>query len=272
MLVYSELDIAGVNIAKCILENYSFAMTDQIFEENPVYEGEVSGQQVKFFTLKEETVNAQDLPQSFPNPELIIFLSRHRSQSGTPTLTVHTPGNLGKAELAGLPRTVSVSPAKAMQTALETLSRIKKEMNLDYEVSYECTHHGPSLEIPTMFVELGSSEKQWRDKEAALAVAQAAMESIAKFGKSDRKAAIGLGGTHYSQKFTRMALNGEEIFGHMIPKYALSQIDKEILIQCVKRTQEQVNSAVLDWKGIRSDDKPNVVSLLQEIGLPIKRV
>ncbi len=54
-------------------------------------------------------------------------------------------------------------------------------MKLDYEVSYECTHHGPSLNVPAMFVELGSSEKQWNDSRAAEAVAHAAMEAIAKF-------------------------------------------------------------------------------------------
>ena len=77
-------------------------------------------------------------------------------------------------------------------------------MQLDYEVSYECTHHGPSLNVPTMFVELGSSPQQWSDTKAAEAVAKAAMQAIANFGVSEEKAALGIGGTHYNQQFTKM--------------------------------------------------------------------
>jgi D-aminoacyl-tRNA deacylase len=97
----------------------------------------------------------------FPKSELIVFISRHSSLSGTPTLSVHTPGNLGEAKLGGIPRRVSVSPANAMIDVLKVMMRLKEKMRLDYEVCYAVTHHGPSLNVPTMFSELGSSSKQW---------------------------------------------------------------------------------------------------------------
>ena len=81
-----------------------------------------------------------------------MFISRHSSASGKPTLSVHTPGNFGEARLGGLPKIISVSPATAMSDALKALLRYKVEFCLDYEVSYECTHHGPSLNVPVMFV------------------------------------------------------------------------------------------------------------------------
>ena len=93
---------------------------------------------------------------------------------------------------------------------------------LNYEVSYECTHHGPSLNVPTMFVELGSSPAQWSDLMAAEAVAHSAMTAIANFAAPTTSAVLGIGGTHYNQQFTLMALVGEATFGHMIPKYAVS--------------------------------------------------
>ncbi len=272
LLVHSELDIAGVNIAKHVLQNYPFTQTSQAFQENPVYKAQIGSNHVKFVTLKEEGVNAQTLSKSFPHAELMVFISRHSSQSGTPTLTVHAPGNLGAAELGGLPRSVSVAPARAMQTVLKALSRLKREMRLDYEVSFEGTHHGPSLLVPTMFVELGSSECQWRDQTAAGAVAQAAMEAVAEFGKPSGNAVLGIGGTHYNGKFTQMALSGEAAFGHMIPKYAVPNVDSEILAQCIKRTHEKVDRTILDWKGIKSEDKPDLLSMLKKIGLPIKKV
>jgi len=236
-----------------------------------MYITEVNGKKVELVSLKEEPVYAQNITEAFPSPELIVFISRHSSASGTPTLSVHTPGNIGEAKLGGLPRKVSISPANAMKDALETMMRFKEEMQLRYEVCYECTHHGPSLNIPTMFVELGSSRKQWEDSKAAEVVAHAAMKAISKFGESQAKALLGIGGPHYGEKFTRMTLENEVAFGHIIPKYAISSIDLEILKQCVERTLEKVELAVLDWKGIKGEDKSKLVEMLKEIGLRFQK-
>ena len=272
LLVASRKDIAGLKIANCVLKHYSFSKTHETFQENPIYSADINGRKVTLVTLKEETINAQNLPDSFVDLGLIVFLSRHSSASGTPTLSVHTPGNFGVAELGGLPRKVSISPATAMRDALKALMHFKEEMKLDYEVSYECTHHGPSLNVPAMFVELGSSEKQWNDLKAAEAVAHAAMSAVAKFGASENIAVLGIGGPHYNQRFTRMALDDEVIFGHMIPKYAVQWVDPEILTQCVEKTLEKVDCAILDWKGIKSQGKAKLLAALQEIGLPYKKI
>jgi D-aminoacyl-tRNA deacylase len=272
LLVASSKDPAGLNIARHILDQCPFIKTDKIFQGNPVYSVEIGGKPVTLVTLKEETINAQNLPNHFVDLDLVVFISRHKSASGTPTLSVHTPGNFGAAELGGLPREVSVSPAVALRDALKALVRFNAEMKLNYEVSYECTHHGPSLKVPAMFVELGSSEKQWGDSRAAEAVAHATVESIFKFEVSGRAAVLGIGGPHYNQRFTKMALEGESIFGHIIPKYAVQWVDAEILSQCVKRTLEKVECAILDWKGIRGLDKPKLLAALVEIGLQFKKV
>jgi D-aminoacyl-tRNA deacylase len=272
LLVHSSRDVAGVNIAQNVLRLYPFEKTEQTYQDNPVYTLEINGKQVTFVTLKEEAVNAQYLQADFPGVELVVFLSRHSSQSGRPTLSVHTPGNLAAAELGGLPRMVSFSPAFAMQVALKALMHYKETLNLNYEVSYECTHHGPSLDAPTMFVELGSSPAQWGDSVAAQAVAQAAVSAVANYKAPGNSAVLGIGGTHYNQKFTLMALMGEAVFGHMIPKYAVANVDAEMLRQCWDRTLEKVALAVLDWKGIRSEDKPKLLSALEAAGLPFKKV
>jgi D-aminoacyl-tRNA deacylase len=222
--------------------------------------------------LNEESVYAQNLLDFFNNLELVVFISRHSSVSGTPTLSVHTPGNLGKAELGGITRRVSVSPANTMRDALKAMMQLKEEMQLSYEVSYECTHHGPSLNMPTMFAELGSSSKQWNDVKAAEAVAHAAMKTISKLGESQAKAVLGIGGPHYSEKFTHIALESEIAFGHIIPKYAIPYMNVEILRQCVEKTQEKVEFVFLDWKGIKGEHKSKLVEMLEEIGIPFKKV
>jgi len=271
LVAASSKDIAGVNIAKQVLCNYPVSKSGETYQENPVYCAEINGKQIRLVTLKDESIYAQTLPEHFSNPELVVFLSRHSSQSGKPTLSVHTPGNFADAELGGLPRTVSIAPATAMHDVLKALNRFKTEMNLAYEVSYECTHHGPSLKVPTMFVELGSTPQQWNDTLAAETVAKAAMQTIINLQVTDQTAALGIGGPHYNPKFTKMTLENDTLFGHIIPKYALANVDAEILQQCVERTQEKVDHAILDWKGITSKDKPKILQALAEINLPYQK-
>ncbi|MGC8895959.1 MAG: D-aminoacyl-tRNA deacylase [Candidatus Bathyarchaeia archaeon] len=272
LIVASNKDVASLNIKKQILNHYNFKEAAENFQENPIYTAEIGDREVKLITLNEESVYAQNITDYFQNLELILFISRHSSESGTPTLSVHTPGNLGEAELGGLPRSVSVSPANAMRQALKALKQFRDEMRLDYEVCYECTHHGPSLNVPAIFVELGSSPKQWDDLKAAEAVAHAAMKAVSTFGKVEAKAVLGIGGPHYNSKFTKIALESETAFGHMIPKYAIPYAETKILRQCMEKTLEKVECAILDWKGIKGEHKAKLVGMLQEIGLPIKKV
>jgi len=272
LIVASSKDIASLNIKKQILSRYDFKDTSEDFQRNPIYVAEVNGENIKLVTLEEESVYAQYITDFFPNCELVVFISRHSSVSGTPTLSVHTPGNLGEAKLGGIPRKVSVSPANAMRSVLNAMTHHKEKMQLDYEVSYECTHHGPSLNVPTMFAELGSSPKQWNDLKAAEVVAHATMEAISKFDNFSAKAVIGIGGPHYNRKFTKMALKNDLAFGHMIPKYAIPNINLRVLEQCVERTLEKVELAVLDWKGIKGGQKSKLVEMLEEIGVPFKKI
>ena len=272
LLVASKKDVASINIREQILNHYSFHKETEVFQNNPIHTAEINNKKVNLVTIEEESVKAQDLPEKFPNVELIVFISRHSSQSGKPTLSVHTPGNFGDAELGGLPRKLSISPALAMQDALKALVHFKEYLNLKYAVSFEGTHHGPSLNIPSMFVELGSSPEQWSDLKAAEAVGHCAMTAISNFSLSTSSCVLGIGGTHYNQKFSLMALMGEASFGHMIPKYAVYLADSEMLSQCIEKSLEKVSLAVLDWKGIKSEDKPNLLSALKTVGLPFKKV
>ncbi len=145
----------------------------------------------------------------------------------------------------------------------------KEQLSLNYKISYECTHHGPSLDVPTMFVELGSSPEQWKDLKAAEAVAHAAMAAVVK--QSTYSAVLGVGGPHYNERFTKMALNTQVAFGHIIPKYAVPKIDAEMLKQCVQKTVEKVESAVFDWKGMRGADKQRLRAILENIGVSVEK-
>jgi D-aminoacyl-tRNA deacylase len=274
LLVSSNKDIASLNIANQILQHCPFKKTVETFQDNPIYTAKINQKSVIFVRLNEESINAQDLPEFFPNVELIIFVSRHSSKSGTPTLTVHTPGNFADAPFGGLPRTVSVSPAVAMSNALKMLVFFQQKFELTgYEVSYEVTHHGPSLNVPTMFVELGSSKLQWVDIKAANVIACTVISTIENFeSKPTQKAIIGIGGTHYNKKFTQMAIDGKAVFGHMVPKHAIVNMDVSMLKHCVERSLEQISEVLLDWKGIKSEDKHSLIAALNDSGLIYRKI
>jgi D-aminoacyl-tRNA deacylase len=271
LVVASTRDVASLNIKAQVLCNYDFTEETEKFDSNPRYKAKINDNDVELITLNSESIYSQNLPESFKDLKLVIFISRHSSISGKPTLSVHTPGNLAEAELGGIPRAVSVCPANSMRTALITMFKLKNEMQLDYEVSYECTHHGPSFNLPAMFVELGSSLQQWSDLKAAEAVAHSAIEAVKTFGNHSTRTVMGIGGPHYSAKFTRMALEGNVAFGHMIPKYAVSKMDPSMIRQCAQRTVEKVDTVMLDWKGIRGEDKPRLVETLKEADVKFEK-
>lgn len=269
LVVASTKDIASVNIAQKLISNHKFEKTETSFQQNPIYLKKIQDAEVKLVFINQETIWAQYITDHF-SPQLIIFVSRHSGIAGIPTLSVHTPGNLTeKAEFGGLPRKISVSPANAMKNVLSEMARLRNEMCLNYEVSYECTHHGPSLPVPTMFTELGSSPEQWKDLKAAEAVAHATMAAILK--KSNYPAVLGVGGPHYTKRFTEIALSTSKAFGHIIPKYATPYVDSEMIKQCIQRTFEKVESAVFDWKGMRGADRERIATALKELDVPVEK-
>jgi D-aminoacyl-tRNA deacylase len=268
LIAASTKDIASMNIAQQIIERYSFEKLSETFQGNSIHFKRVANRDIKMIFTNQDLIHSQNITEHFKT-DLVIFVSRHASQSGFPTLSVHVPGNLDKAELGGLPKRVSVCPASAMKEALLELAKAKDESNLSYEVSYECTHHGPSLDVPTMFVELGSSPEQWKDLKAAEAVAHAAMKAATKDTKYPT--VLGVGGPHYNERFTRIALTTSRAFGHIISKYAAPSIDPEVIKQCVQRTAEHVEAAVFDWKSLRAADRNKITSALNELNVSTEK-
>src|SRR2546430_10643716 len=75
----------------------------------------------------------RDLESSFnERVDLVIYLSKHRSESGRPSLTVHPIGNPGVAEFGGQPETLVPSAPRWMTAALRRLRPPAR--SLTYEV------------------------------------------------------------------------------------------------------------------------------------------
>jgi len=120
-----------------------------------------------------------------------------------------------------------------------------------------------------MFIEIGSSPERWRREDAGQAVARAAL--AAARATSIGTAAIGLGGTHYCPKFTKLAIERSQPFGHILPKYALNNVDRDFLRYAVKRTLEPVDKIIVDWKGTSGDEKKRLLPEVEELGMHLER-
>lgn len=263
VIVTSQADIAGRNIYEKLARSFGFAASGE-FEGKAAYKRE----NVLLIATRAQLVEAEHLDDFF-DAEYYVFASRHRSESNERTLTVHVTGNLAdRAELGGRPKQLAHCDASAMKAALLELQSAKEELQLDYKVSFEATHHGPtSLKKPVLFVEVGSTEKEWCDAAAVKAVARAALaaaKNVRKFPCS-----LGIGGGHYAPLHTRAALESEVAIGHIIPTYAIDALQKEVLEQAVQKTQAEFG--FLDWKGMRGEQRSKIIAMAKEINLELKR-
>jgi D-aminoacyl-tRNA deacylase len=188
--------------------------------------------------------------------EEVIVASRHASESGKPTLTVHAPGEIEKWELA-------VASPPTIKSALKSLARMRDEFKLAYEVSLEATHHGPTkLGVPVTFVEVGSSQRQWQDEKAAEAAAHAIMEAVT--APIEGHQAIGFGGPHYAPRHTDIVLRTDVCIGHIIPKYV--DVDEGLVRLAMERTRGGAQLFVLDWKGLGSSSRAKIMKIATKIG------
>ncbi|MEI6796141.1 MAG: D-aminoacyl-tRNA deacylase, partial [Methanomassiliicoccales archaeon] len=151
LLVASTEDVAGTNIRDRLLELVAWEGRGS-FLDHPVY----SRGDLLLATIDKIHLRADDIDREFEEAmsfqvDEVIFLSRHKAASGTPTLTVHPIGNYGIAEHGGRDGTlVPCSPA-SMAALLRSLRTTA--MGLPFNISFEVTHHGPTdLVHPSFFV------------------------------------------------------------------------------------------------------------------------
>ncbi len=190
----------------------------------------------------------------------LLFLSRHSSNEHRSVLSVHVSGNFGQNDLGG--QAGHLTPASKYMHAI--LNNMKKYAPLGYEVTYEVTHHGPTdLSIPSCFVELGSSEKEWNDVTAARAVA---MSVINAHPRSDIIRLAGFGGTHYAQRETEISLKTRGAFGHMIPTRDLKCLNTALFNDIVVMSQAQ--GIYIDHKALKKGEIDLIKELAEQYEIP----
>lgn len=266
LVAASTKDIAATNIAQRLLEKYPFKPISGS-QNRPVYEcGDVLLTHVDV-----DGVYAEGLENHF-NVESIIFASRHRSDSGTRTFAVHATGNPNnRADFGGVPRSLAWADPARIRTALAILNEKVSELKLSYKVSMEATHHGPTeSKVPITFIEIGSGESEWNDKQAGEVAAEAVWRAAVTPVKSP--SAVGFGGGHYPVKHTEMALKGEVAVGHVLPKYFFEEYDPDIVRQAIAKTVPKCSAVVIDWKGVKGQARGELLELIDSLHVRIIKV
>lgn len=241
LLVASKKDIAGMNIGKQC-ENLG----------------------LKVHYTDEDLLYIQNLPDS----NFYIFLSKHKSESGKPCLTSHFPGNFSNAKFGGKPKELGFAFPSIQKDFMKNLNQINNFQK--YQVVLEATHHGPThFKKPVIFVEIGSTKKEWKDENVAKFIAESIKKTIQK-NRRFQKNTIAFGGTHYPEKFTDLLLNKEFALGHIMPKYAIESLNEKIFKQMIEKSNEKIEYCIIDSKGCNR--KREIIKMCKKNELKVMKI
>ncbi len=208
-------------------------------------------------------------------PDLVVVLSRHSGTPGRPILTTHVPGNFGDAPFGGEPRRLGVAAPLFMKAFLR---RARAEAPPGYEVHMEPTHHGPTWDVPTAFVEVGCSEENWLHRPAAESVLRSVvgaledLESPESSGLSGATIAAGFGGPHINRRFSKIQLRSGVALGHILRKFDSGSADRSTVIQSIRRVwPRRASLAVVDRKGLPGERRRWILGILEEEGVEVVR-
>ena len=195
-----------------------------------------------------------------------IFLSKHAAESGVLALTCHSTGNFSDAKFGGNNRQVAIPKPDLQKIYLQTLKK-NQSIFSEFQITIEATHHGPTaLTKPSIFIEIGTTEKQWTDMSLCISVATLVHQVLSQ-PIQKHPVAICFGGTHYPSKFTDELLEGRYSLGTVMPKHALDFLDEELFSHILAQNY-MAKTALLDWKGL-GPHKEKLLDLLKSTDLDV---
>ena len=266
LIVASKLDKAGINITTQLSQ----------FKKNPLssvlQKNEIG---FDFYLVDKEIIYTENLDLEKINKyDFIIFASKHKSEKNMKAIAVHTVGNWREARFGGERGKVSKTSAVFIKHLFEKLRlNCEKSGIKGYDITMEATHHGPLLEKPCVFVEIGSTETEYNDRRAGFVVAKTILEAIENFKENPyNEVAIAIGGGHYCSNFNKIQEKSNVAISHVISSYALP-ITEEMIKEAIEKTDEEIDFALIDWKGIENvEERQKIVGVLEKNYIQWKKV
>ena len=251
LIIASKSDKAGHNIVT------------ELFQ----YIDEFKSKNIDFHLIEGSILNERNLDNhKISKYDFIIFASKHKSEKAEKTLSIHAPGNFRQVWGGGEAGKLSVSSALFNKHLFEVLNEnVAKHELKNYNVTLEVTHHGPLINKPCVFIEIGSTEAEWRDRRAGFVIARTIKDAIETFKPNKyREVAIGIGGPHYAPSFNKIQLNSNIALSHIIPSY-MQPIEENMIKESIEKTFEEVDFAIIDWKGLgKSEQRDKVIEILEK--------
>ncbi len=261
-IIVSTKDTAGMNIKEVLVSLHGFAQTTETFQGHNVHAKEG----IKLYTTDQDTIHAEGIDQEVEG-DWLIFATKHSAESGQKSFSVHAPGNWSKAEAGGSDRKLCTAMPDIMKEAIRKIEGVYG--GDEFRIVMECTHHGPLLEKPCLFIEIGSTEEEWGRKDAGEIIAKV-VNYIVMNPTHKKKSVVVLGGGHYNQVATKLMLKTEYSVGHVCPKHILHLLDEKLLNQAVEKNGDRFEMVVLDWKGLGTE-KQRIVEMLDKLGIKHER-
>ncbi len=259
-IVCSKEDLASQNIKKHLISSLDW-------REDEWIEGAAwTHKKFNLFEVNSPLIYQDNIDKKIVNSgydiDGIIFASRHRSADGRKIFTVHFTGNLRTADYGG--KTFSLAQPFPQLLKPIFLALLKKSTGTEFQVVMEATHHGPSeIHIPSLFVEIGSTEKEWMIPEAGKIISEAILETR----NGDYPVAVGIGGTHYMPRQTELLKVSEITFGHCFAKYAVDDLNEDLFSMAIEKSN--ADFIFLDKKSLKSKQRKFIMTMADEMGIDV---
>ncbi len=256
IIVCSDKEIASKGMWNMFIGEFEFKQEEGTYSGFPIYKKN------DFLLVKsnKKIIMIDDLDEYF-DPEYYVFASPHSSEQGKPALSVHCIGNFSDNLHGGNKKELGISPSSLIKSAF--LNLVKENLT-EFPVTLEVTHHGPTnLKKPVLFVEVGSGPSEWKNQNALKSVCKAILSISEHKGMS----VVGFGGPHYAPNFSKRELDTELMFGHICPKYQANELNEELITQMIEKTVPRPKKAIIDWKGLKGEQRKLIISLLDKVGL-----
>ncbi|MFP4051153.1 MAG: D-aminoacyl-tRNA deacylase [Thermoplasmata archaeon] len=269
LIVSSKEDEASQNILEHLLK-LDWEEIDE-WKDNPVYKkgddyiATVNRHHIYVDKVDKELEELLDI-----KIDHVVYISKHSSKAGIHSLTVHPIGNIGEAKFGGIENKLVPAAPVEMTAALRTLWSETRDKGLEneYDVSFEATHHGPYLETPTYYIEIGSDKGAWNDERAGQVIANTVMNVGKNYRNDD--VVICIGGGHYAPRYTDLARKNAVSIGHMVPGWGMKYLTHESFNELVEKTSG-VKYVYFDRSSTSGKERRRVKDWSEEEGLSVVR-
>lgn len=293
LILVSGGDIASTNQAHELLQMASWEQLPNV-ENRVAY----SFKHARMWWVDDGCLWEDDLDKRWRNatgetPTEVIFPSRHSAASGNPSLTLHPIGTM-QVPMEETPEYGGRGgdcppPNPRLASWWRELNSLDLDFD-DFDLSLETTHHGPWIETPSLFIEIGSTAETWGHKGAARALAGIIFRGLGLDGSDglgswngNGQVVVTLGGGHYAPRANILGLHEDVWIGHMLATYALpfekdedgnvTGMWKNSIIRAISATKEAFPGGTIvcsmDKKAFKGWQRQAIRDLLEELEVPL---